>query len=55
MSHSAFHAVVASFFLYLGVGNGAAGALVSLLLSGLVGILLVAAGVVTARITEQRT
>jgi hypothetical protein len=51
----ALHAAVASYFLYLGVINGAAGELIGLLLNGLIGVLLVTAGVVTARITERRT
>lgn len=51
----ALHAAVASYFLYLGVVNGTAGELIGLLLNGLIGVLLVVAGVVTARITERRT
>jgi hypothetical protein len=50
----ALHAAVATFFLYLGTANAAAGETLGILLNGLVGVLLVTAGVVTARITERR-
>ncbi|MFO7834109.1 MAG: hypothetical protein R6V31_08665 [Halohasta sp.] len=50
----ALHAAVAAFFLYIGAVNAAAGESLGLLLNGLVGVLLVAAGVVTARIAERR-
>ena len=50
----ALHAAVASFFLYLGVVNAAAGELVGLVLNGLIAVMLAAAGVFVARITERR-
>jgi hypothetical protein len=43
------------FFLYLGVVNAAAGESIGVALNALIGVLLVAAGVVVARITERRT
>ncbi|OYR39678.1 hypothetical protein DJ82_09270 [Halorubrum sp. Ib24] len=49
------HAVAAVFFLYLGVVNAAAGESLGLALNALIGAMLVAAGVVTARITKRRT
>jgi hypothetical protein len=49
------HAAVAAFFLYLGAANAAAGESLGLALNGLVGAMLVAAGVVVARITERRS
>jgi len=51
----ALHAAVAVFFLYLGVVNAAAGESIGVALNALIGVLLVAAGVVVARITERRT
>jgi|GEM_PF-981085 len=48
------HAAVASFFLYLGFVNGAAGELLGLLLNGLIALMLIAVGVVVARVTERR-
>ncbi|WP_280585993.1 hypothetical protein [Halorubrum sp. Boch-26] len=50
----ALHAAVAAFFLYLGAVNAAAGESLGLALNGLIGLMLVAAGVVVARITERR-
>ena len=50
----ALHAAVASFFVYLSVVNGAAGELLGLLLNGLIAAMLVAVGVVVARVTERR-
>ena len=49
------HAAVGAFFLYLGAANAAAGESLGLALNGLIGAMLVAAGVVVARITEQRS
>lgn len=51
----ALHAAVAVFFLYLGAANAAAGESIGVALNGLLGVLLVAAGVVVARITARRT
>ena len=51
----ALHVAVAAFFLYLGVVNGAAGEPIGVALNGLIGVLLVVAGVVVARITERRS
>ena len=50
----ALHAAVAVFFLYLGVVNAVAGESIGFALNALIGVLLVAAGVVVARITDRR-
>jgi len=50
----ALHAAVATVFLTLGAVNAGAGELIGFLLNSVVGALLVAAGVVTARITRRR-
>lgn len=50
----ALHAAVAAFFLYIASANAAAGESLGVLLNGLVGVLLITAGVVTARIAERR-
>jgi hypothetical protein len=50
----ALHAAVATVFLYLGVIDAAAGELIGLVLNGLIAVMLAAAGVFVARITERR-
>lgn len=50
----ALHAAAAALFLYVGAVNAAAGESLGVLLNGLVGVLLIAAGVMTARIAERR-
>ncbi|MFC7187457.1 hypothetical protein [Halorubrum yunnanense] len=50
----ALHAAAAAFFLYIGVENAAAGESLGLALNALIGAMLVAAGVVVARITARR-
>ncbi|WP_144799052.1 hypothetical protein [Halorubrum depositum] len=51
----ALHAAVAAFFLYVGLANAAAGESIGLALNALIGVMLVAAGVAVAGITERRT
>jgi hypothetical protein len=51
----AFHAAVAAFFLYLAVVNAAAGESLGLALNVLIGAMIVAAGVIVARITHRRS
>ena len=49
------HVAVAAFFLSLGVVNAFAGEPIGGALNGLIGVLLITAGVVVARITERRS
>jgi hypothetical protein len=50
----ALHAAIAAFFVYIGTANAAAGESLGLALNGLIALMLVAAGVVVARIVERR-
>lgn len=50
----ALHAAAAVVFIYLASVNAAAGESIGILLNAFIGIMLVTAGVVTARITDRR-